>query len=91
MLRCFFNVHDLDGILFDPEGIEFSDLQAARRAAIAAARSILAEDVTRGHLDLNGWIEVISAGGDILDIVTFSECVTVVGEGQKALNSRWSA
>lgn len=91
MQRYFFNVHDRDGLLADPEGIERKDAHAARCAAIEFVRSILAEDVTQGFVDLNGRIEVITAGGEIVDVLAYAECVLFLPEGRLLANSRCSA
>jgi cytochrome c-type biogenesis protein CcmH/NrfG len=44
MQRYFFNVHDRDGALLDPEGTELLDDAAARRAAVVFVRSLLGPD-----------------------------------------------
>lgn len=91
MQRYFFNVHDQNGTLVDPEGTLCASREAARRAAIEFVRSILAEDLTQGCIDFNGTIEVLGADRAVVDTIAFAECVIVVAEGRKRANSRWLA
>lgn len=91
MQRYFFNVHDQNGSLVDPEGTVCTDREAARRAAIHSVRSILAEDVFQGHIDMNGKVDVLDAGGGLIESIAFAECVVLIAEGRQRLNSRWSA
>jgi len=91
MQRYFFNVHDQNGLLLDPEGTACRDREAARETAIVFARSILSEDLTKGFVDLNGRIEIVTASGDVVDVVAFGECVLFIAEGQTRANSRCSA
>jgi hypothetical protein len=75
MPRYFFNLHEADGIAEDPEGSEFPDILAARREAIAGARSIIKDGAGRGIVDLTGWIEVVDADGQPVLTVPFVEAV----------------
>ena len=90
MQRYFFNVHDQNGSLLDPEGTMCSDREAARRAAIDYVRSILAEDLGLGCIDMNGKIDVLLDGA-VVESIAFAECVIVIAEGRQRVNSRWSA
>lgn len=91
MQRYFFNVHDQNGSLVDPEGTVCSDREAARRAAIHSVRSILAEDLVQGCIDMNGMLDVLDAEGEVIESIAFAECVIVIAEGRQRLNSRSSA
>lgn len=91
MQRYFFNVHDQNGALLDPEGTLCAGREAARRAAINFVRSILAEDLTQGCIDLNGRIEILGDDRAVVEAIAFAECVIVVAEGRKRVNSRWLA
>ncbi len=91
MQRYFFNVHDQNGPLLDPEGTMCSDREAARRAAIHSVRSILAEDLVRGCVDMNGKIDVLGVDGLVIETIAFAECVVLIAEGRQRVNSRWSA
>ncbi len=91
MQRYFFNVHDQSGSLFDPEGTVCSDREAARRAAIHSVRSILAEDLVNGRIDMNGKVDVLDAGGVVIETIAFAECVILIAEGRQRANGRLSA
>lgn len=90
MQRYFFNVHDQNGSLLDPEGTMCSDREAARRVAIDYVRSILAEDLGLGCIDMNGKIDVLLDGA-VVESIAFAECVIVIAEGRQRVNSRSSA
>jgi len=57
MPRYYFHVYDDDTAL-DDEGLDLPDLEAARREALAGARSLAAEQVIMGKLTLHHRIEV---------------------------------
>jgi len=48
-----------------------SHLDEARRLAIEAARLLMAADLARGHVSLEGAIEVVDSGATRLIYVTF--------------------
>ncbi|RSV33277.1 hypothetical protein CA234_22745 [Sphingomonas sp. ABOLE] len=91
MQRYFFNVHDQNGSLIDPEGTVCADLDAARRTAIHSVRSILAEDLVQGCIDMNGMVDVLDAGGGLIESIAFAECVILIPEGRQRVSSRSSA
>ena len=76
MPRFFFHVYD-DVVAIDDEGIELPDAEAARRAALAGARALAAEQVRKGHLDLRHRIEVEDDAGAAVLSVTFDEAIQV--------------
>ena len=45
--------------------------------ALAAARSLMAEDVRRGHLNLNDYIEVSNERGETVLTLSFASAVTI--------------
>lgn len=58
MPRFYFHVCNGTGFVEDEEGRELPDLEAARQEAIKGARSIMADDLYRGQLDLSSFIEI---------------------------------
>lgn len=68
------------GYVEDLEGAEVADLEAARALAIAGARSILAEELSRGVLDLRGGIEVASEHGQVVFVLPFREAIEILTE-----------
>jgi hypothetical protein len=81
MALFFLHLHNGSGFLPDEEGRDLADLAAARREAVRSIRSLLAEEVRRGRVDLRGRVEIAGAGGEILANVVFSEAVEVLAEG----------
>ena len=79
MPRYRFNVHDRFGGAEDEEGLHLADREAARRHAIAGARSLIAEDVLHGRLDLHGRIDVVDSRGRLLFSVSFGEAAGGAG------------
>jgi len=79
MPRYFFNIHNSIGFVEDEEGRDFTDLEAAREAALKGAREIIAEDAANGAVDLRGRLDVIDSAGAVVLTIPFSEAVTVLG------------
>ena len=59
----------------DPEGADFTDLEAARMEAIGAARELLSEAILAGNLLLEHKIEIADEAGRVLLTVPFREAV----------------
>jgi hypothetical protein len=78
----YLHLHNSVGFVRDEEGRDFPDLAAARAEAIKSIRSLLAEDLRHGRLDLRGRLDVAGADGEILATVAFGEAVEVVSEGR---------
>jgi hypothetical protein len=74
--RFFFHLYD-DCIVLDEEGSDLVDVGAARGEAIRSARSIMAEQIGHGQLNLGHRIEVEDANGDPVLTLTFGDAVTV--------------
>jgi hypothetical protein len=67
-----------DGLDYqDDEGISLPDAEAAYAEALRGARSIMASSVARGHLHLNGEIEVVEASGKWRRVVPFREALAI--------------
>lgn len=75
MPRYFLHVHNRIGHVPDEEGRDFDDLDAATDAAVEGIRSLLADELSRGELDLRGRIDIADASGRIVRVVRFSETV----------------
>ncbi len=72
----FFHVCNGDGFTEDEEGRELRDLAAARREAIKDARSIMADELQQGVMNLASFIE-IEEGGELRMTVPFSDAFEV--------------
>ena len=77
MARYFFNVRNGQGLTPDEEGRELADVEAARVAALADARSMLSAEVMDGRLDLGGRIEIEDADHNPVLTVDFREAVSL--------------
>lgn len=77
MRRFYFNLRNGQGYLRDEEGTELADAQAARHHAITAIRGLLSAEVSEGHLDMRGYIEVTDESGGELLRLPFSDAVEV--------------
>jgi hypothetical protein len=75
MTRYYFNLHNSIGLVEDEEGRECADLETARAEAIRGVRSIIAEDVMKGLIDLCGKIELVNAAGTVVLTIAFAETV----------------
>ena len=65
-----------DADVWDEEGQDFADLDAAEREAVRNARDVIAEHVRHGMpIDLNHRLEIVDGDGTILKVVRFGDCV----------------
>lgn len=78
MSLYYFNVRNGIGLVEDEEGCELASLEQARAEAVRGARSIIADEVLQGKLDLSGSIEVLDEAGELLFALSFGEAVTIV-------------
>lgn len=76
MPRYYFNLRDAMGDARDEEGIDLADVEAARKAALDGARSIIAEGVYRGNLDLAGAVTVVDEQGATVLVLRYRDAVT---------------
>lgn len=77
MPHYFFDLVNGIGYVTDEEGRELPDLSAAREQAIREARSIMAEDVRSGQLDLTGRIMVRCGADQTLFESRFDEALEI--------------
>jgi hypothetical protein len=76
MTRYHFNIRNGDGFIEDEEGRELAGPDVARAEAVKGARSLIADGILQGRLDLSGTIEVTDAKGEPLFAIAFAEAVT---------------
>lgn len=76
MSLYYFHVHD-DAVACDEEGIDLPDAEAARRVAIAGLRSLAAEQVTEGRLDLRHFIEIEDEAGAAVATIVLGDIVRI--------------
>lgn len=74
-------LHIFDSIqALDEEGSEYPNISAACNAAIFGAREIMREQLRLGYLNLDGFIQIVSAGGEDLLRVPYRSAVAFQGE-----------
>lgn len=75
MPRFFFHLRDGDDLTMDSEGTDLPDVEAARAAAIPAARDMLAEGIRRdGRLGRQNF-EISDETGTVLATVPFRSAI----------------
>lgn len=89
MTRFHIHIHETLGFIADEEGAELADLATAARRAIEGVRSILAEDLLSGAIDLRGRVEITDGEGAVLQVMRFQDLVEVIqGPGDDQAPSR---
>lgn len=76
MPRYFFNIYN-DVTSLDEEGRELPDLETARDHAIRGARSIMADGLKKGLIDLSHHVAIVDERGELLLDVSFAQAVEV--------------
>jgi hypothetical protein len=61
----------------DEEGSELADLDAAKARGIKEARSVAAEQVRQGKLDLNHRVEVSYEQGIVVHTIRFADAIDI--------------
>lgn len=79
MDRYFFHLHECGTLIADEEGRELVGIDVARRVAVAAARSTMADEVLAGRLCLSCCIEVKNSEGRLVMTVPFNEALAISG------------
>jgi len=78
MIRVHLNVHDAEGDLIDWEGSSFPSLDFTRHAGIMGIRSLLSAQALDGEIDLNGRLELVDQSGVVLDVILFTDALTII-------------
>jgi len=78
MPRYRFNIHNAIGFIPDEQGQELPDLEAARAEALRGARSLLAEEVRSGQMNLCGRLEVRDEKDDLVLTLPFAGAVDII-------------
>lgn len=81
MPKFYMDLHECGLIIADEHGFEFSNAEAARTAALAAARSIMAAQVQEGRLCLDCRIEVRDADRRSVMTLPFRSAIELSGVG----------
>jgi hypothetical protein len=71
-------LHQCGTIVIDDEGVDYETAEEARRAALRAAREIMAAGVVEGQLRLACHVEVRDEAGVVVLTVPFDTAVAIV-------------
>jgi len=82
MKRFFFDIRLRDRLVLDEEGSSHTDLDAALRHAVAAAREMIGADVQSGTVDLDQAIRIREDIGTIVGEVEFATVLHIVGPNE---------
>jgi hypothetical protein len=82
MALYFFHLCDGGDTLLDPEGREIEDSSRLAVLALRDARSILSQEVLRGHIDLDCFIQVRDKAGQLVHELRFRDALTIRGANQ---------
>jgi hypothetical protein len=81
MARYFLHLRDHTDEMLDPEGSEFVDLDALKKAVLAGARDVLANEIKSGGvLDLRFRIDAEDEAGEIVHSLPFKHAVRIIAE-----------
>ena len=78
MARYFFHLRDGRDETLDQEGVEFSDMDAVREAALVGARDLIAGDAQQGVIDFRFRLEAEDEAGEIVYSLPFKQAVRVI-------------
>ena len=80
MARYFMHLRDGSEQLLDPEGLEYSSLEAMRKATLVAARDLMTGDVRDGVIDFRFRIDVETEAGEIVYSLPFKHALSIIPE-----------
>ena len=72
------HISNSTGVAEDREGQALPDLDAAREEALRGIRSLLADELKDGKVDLRGKVDVVDDADRILMTVPFEESFAIV-------------
>ena len=77
MARYHFNLRERSGLVEDEEGRELAGMEEVRAEALRGVRSVVAEDVLQGRVDLSGVLEVVDSEGRSVFSLPFRDAVDI--------------
>lgn len=78
MPRYFLQLRDGTGQLLDPDGLEYADMDALRKAVLIGARDLIAADAIRGEIDMRFRIDAEDREGIVVYTLSFKEAERVI-------------
>ena len=76
MPHYYFHLYN-DEVTMDDEGVELADAEAARAHALAEARHMAADTVSKGHFTGSHRIDIVDAAREPVGTVRFDEAVEI--------------
>jgi hypothetical protein len=80
MAQYFLHLRDSVDELLDPEGQEYADLDAVKKAVLFSARDLLAGDMRSGVIDLRYRLDAENSEGKIVYTLPFKHAFTTIPE-----------
>jgi hypothetical protein len=81
MPRFYLHLRDGTDETLDPDGSEFADMEALRRAALAGARDVMGNEVKSGGImDLRYRIDAENEAGEVVYSLPFKHAVNIIPE-----------
>lgn len=88
MARYFMHLRDGTDELLDPEGLEFANLDALRKAVLTSARDLMTGDVRGGVLDFRFRIDAEDESGTVVYTLPFKHALQIIPEAGVESHSR---
>ena len=80
-MRYYLHLRDHSEQLLDPEGVEYSSVEALRKAVLYAARDLMMGDIRGGVIDLRYRIDAEDPHGNIVYSLPFQHAGNISPSG----------
>jgi hypothetical protein len=74
----FLHLRDGTDELLAPEGIEYGNMEALRRAVLASVRDLIAGDVHSGVIDMRFRLDAEDEAGEVVYSLPFEHAVSII-------------
>jgi hypothetical protein len=75
LLRYYFHIRDAKGVIYDEEGTELPDIEAARREARASARDLLGDSLDRHATAESRYLEIADENGSVIETMSVRDII----------------
>ena len=80
MTRYYMHLRDGTEQILDPEGLNYPNVEALRKAVLIAARDLMTGDIREGVLDFRFRIDAEDEGGVIIYSLPFKHAISIIPE-----------
>ena len=80
MARYYMHLRDGTEQILDPEGLEFANVEALRKAVLVAARDLMTGDIREGVIDFRFRIDAEDEAGVIIYTLPFKHAINIIPE-----------